>query len=403
MDDTLRSPPEFLSALRTVLQRPDASAFVDALAVVLSERQLNAAAPPPPPPQAWELDEVISVLTDPDQPVDLFGALRLLHGVQSNKPMLGYGHHAQEDPIRIDQALLMEFAREEIVEVEPEAGVYKRPRVEQTAVGLLGPNGALPYAWTEFAHQLSFPPQGEPGDASFVAWINVLQRRHLGLLYRAWSDTQAVVGMDRPDRPHPLADRLRALAGLAYGSLHQRDGIAPGFKMAFAAVLSRRVRNPQPLAEMLVCHFDIPFRIEEFAARWLPIPANQRTSLGIRFSGLGQDAVLGDRVWDCTTRFRIVAGPMTLPRYRDFLPGGLAHTELIDLVTHYAGIEFDWELQLVLQHPEVPACILGTEAPRLGWTSWLGLRQNERDADDLRMSMLPKLGAAPTPQPFSID
>jgi len=370
---------------------------VDALAVVLSERQFNAAAPPPPPPEAWELNEVISVLTNPDQPVELFGALRLLHGVQSNKPMLGYGHHAQEDPIRIDQALLMEFARQEIVEVEPEAGAYKRPRVEQTAVGLLGPNGALPYAWTEFAHQLSFPPQGERGDASFVAWINVLQRRHLGLLYRAWSDTQAVVGMDRPDRPHPLADRLRALAGLAYGSLHQRDDIAPGFKMAFAAVLSRRVRNPQPLAEMLVCHFDIPFRIEEFAARWLPIPANQRTSLSIRFSGLGQDAVLGDRVWDCTTRFRIVAGPMTLLRYCHFLPGGQARTELIDLVAHYAGIEFDWELQLVLQYPEVPACILGTEAPRLGWTSWLGQRQNERDADDLRMSMSPRLGAdAPT-------
>jgi hypothetical protein len=47
MDDSLRSPPEFLSALRTVLQRPDASAFVDALAVVLSERQFNAAAPAP--------------------------------------------------------------------------------------------------------------------------------------------------------------------------------------------------------------------------------------------------------------------------------------------------------------------------------------------------------------------
>lgn len=392
MDDTLRPPPEFLSALRTVLQRRDVSAFVDALNVVIEARQ--SASESQPGPQPWTLADALAALADPVQPTSLFGALRLLQGAQPDKSALGYGHHAEEDPVRLDQALLMEFARTEISAVEAGTGVAGRPRLEQTAVGLLGPNGVLPYAWTELANTLAHPPQGEKADASFMAWINVLQRRQLGLLYRAWSDAQAVVGMDRPDRPHPLADRLRALAGLACGSLHERDAIAPGFKMAFAAVLSRRVRSPQPLAEMLACHFDVPVRVEEFAARWLAIPADQRTRLGVQLNGLGLDAVIGDRVWDCTTRFRVVVGPLKLQRYCGFLPSGRAHAELLDLVTHYAGIEFDWELQLVLQQAEVPACMLGKQAPMLGWTTWLGHRPDEGHADDLRMERSPKLTAA---------
>ena len=37
---------------------------------------------------------------------------------------------------------------------------------------------------------------------------------------------------------------------------------------------------------------------------------------------LGFSATIGDRVWDCQTQFRIVAGPMDLADYQRLLPGG---------------------------------------------------------------------------------
>jgi type VI secretion system protein ImpH len=226
-------------------------------------------------------------------------------------------------------------------------------------------------------------------DSSFLAWINVIQRRQIGLLYRAWSDSQAIVGVDRPNQPHPLADRLRALAGLELADSNHRDRIAPGFKMAFAAVLSRRVRSPQPLAAMLSYHFNTKVRVEEFVARWLDIPLDQRTRLGLQFNKLGEDAVAGDRVWDCSTRFRIFVGPLPLERYRQFLPQGSAYAELTDLVSLYAGVEYEWDLVPVMQASEVPYSWLGNEGLLLGWSSWLGVRYDTSDAGDLNLHMAP--------------
>jgi type VI secretion system protein ImpH len=118
---------------------------------------------------------------------------------------------------------------------------------------------------------------------------------------------------------------------------------------------------------------------------WLELPRDQRTALGgqPRVSGrLGLGAVVGRRVRDVQSRFRIVLGPMDFDRFGDFLPGGRSLPPLVDWVRNYVGFEFDWELQLVLARDEVPAIRLGREG-QLGWTAWLGSRPSPADAGDV--------------------
>jgi type VI secretion system protein ImpH len=395
MAHEIRSPSDVLSEMLGAIAATAAGpAVIDALRASVLHRLSIVRAKALP----WSIDQALAAL-DPEEEnvIELFAALRLLEGAQPGRSRLGYSHLAEEDPVRVDQALLLEFARAEITSVEESrgAGTSHRPVVEQTAIGLLGPNGALPYSWTEHAHDLANSAYRDQRDKSFVAWINVIQRRQVGLLYRAWSDSQAVVGMDRPSHPHPLGDRLRALAGLELADASTRDHIAPGFKMAFAAVLSRRVRSPQPLAAMLAYHFDAPVRIEEFVARWLDIPVDQRTRIGIQFNRLGQDAVAGARVWDCATRFRLYIGPLSLERYRDFLPHGRSYAELRDLVTLYAGVEYEWDLVPILEAQQVPYSWLGNEGLLLGWSSWLGVRYETSDAADLNLHMAPSFKPKP--------
>ncbi len=397
MAHEIRSPSDVLSDMLVAIAASNAGpAMLVALrASVMRRLQLVKGLPQP-----WTLVDALAAL-DPsdDNVIELFAALRLLEGAQPDRARLGYSHLAEEDPVRLDQALLLEFARTEITRVEESRGAVTshRPVLEQTAVGLLGPNGALPYSWTDYAHELANSAYREQRDKSFVAWINVIQRRQVGLLYRAWSDSQAVVGMDRPLQPHPLGDRLRALAGLELADADKRDHIAPGFKMAFAAVLSRRVRSPQPLAAMLAYHFDATVRVEEFVARWLDIPLDQRSRVGLQFNRLGHDAVAGARVWDCATRFRLYIGPLSLARYRDFLPHGRAYAELADLVTLYAGVEYEWDLVPILEAAQVPYSWLGNEGLLLGWSSWLGVRYDTTDAADLKLHMAPNFHAKPEP------
>ena len=50
------------------------------------------------------------------------------------------------------------------------------------------------------------------------------------------------------------------------------------------------------------------------------------------------------------------------------------------------GMEFDFEVQLVLKKDEVPACQLTRDAPvgpRLGWTTWLCTAPPAADVEDV--------------------
>jgi type VI secretion system protein ImpH len=55
---------------------------------------------------------------------------------------------------------------------------------------------------------------------------------------------------------------------------------------------------------------------------------------------------------------------------------------LVDWVRLYASFELDWDVQLQLKQDEVPPARLGA-GHRLGWTSWLGHRRVDADAEDL--------------------
>ena len=130
--------------------------------------------------------------------------------------------------------------------------------------------------------------------------------------------------------------------------------------------------------------FQLPVQLEEFAARWIDLPADCRLRLGQspENGALGVTAIIGERIWDCMQTFRIVLGPMPLDRFQSFLPGGESRRRLDDLLRNYLGDELGWEIQLVLKKEEVPPAVLG-ESGRLGWTSWLSSDSRERDADDL--------------------
>jgi len=397
MADPHRMPPDLLSALRDIGAGADGAALLAALGHALNARSHVGAAEPEP----WDVAAVMAQLSGHPEHVTLLGSLRLLQGAQPQKARIGYARHAGEEPVRIDQALHLDFAPREVISIESAGAATagpsanSRPQLTQAALGLLGPNGVLPFRWTEHAHDLAHNEYRSQRDNSFHALLNVMQRRQIAFFYRSWSDTQVTTGADRPQETHPIADRLRALSGLLLEGLRDRDTVPEAFKMAFAAALSRSVRSPQPLASLLAHFFGAPVVIEEFVARWLDIPHDQRTRIGHSFNVLGVDAVAGSRVWDATTRFRIIIGPIDQAQYTRFLPHGEAYAQLRDLVSLYAGVEFDWELMPVLRRAEVPLSWLGNSV-LLGWTSWLGVRVADADALDLRLAMHPRLQATAT-------
>lgn len=252
------------------------------------------------------------------------------------------------------------------------------PRLDQRILGLFGPNGALPIHLTEYAYER----QHHAADPTLVRFANVFHHRMLLLFYRAWAMQQPTVSADRPgfDR---IGNYLAAIGGFGMPLLRNRDAVDDVIKLSHASVFGRQIRDAESLSVLLNSYFNLPIAVEEWIGHWIAVPGSQRTRLSKPngFATLGRDAVIGARVWDAQSRFRVVVGPVGLSDYLRFLPGGGSQIQLRDIVRLYVGTDLSWEMKLKLRKEEVPAPRTANRLS-LGRTCWIGSQAKPADPDD---------------------
>ncbi len=265
------------------------------------------------------------------------------------------------------------------------------------------PNGPLPLHLTAYARERS----RLAGDPTFSRFLDIFHHRFLALFYRAWAQAQPHVQLDRPGED-TFARYVGSFFGVASQPFRQRDRVADLAKFFHAGLLARQVRNAEGLTAILRHFFQVPVRVQEFVGQWLVLGPRERTYLGREGATLGTGAVVGGRVWDRQSKFRLVLGPLTLSQYESFLPatpklrrneGGPATpepttshdrdgeklTHLVDWVRLYLSWELDWDVRLLLKRSEVPPLALG-RGSRLGWTTWVGAPRPDADPGDLHLN-----------------
>jgi len=102
---------------------------------------------------------------------------------------------------------------------------------------------------------------------------------------------------------------------------------------------------------------------------------------------LGIDTVLGERVWDSSSKFRLQIGPVNYTDFQLLMPTGSQLIPLCQLIRSYVGCEFLFDIQVVLRADEIPACRIGAmesedSGANLGWNTWLCSLPPNRDSDD---------------------
>ena len=323
--------------------------------------------------------ELLRKLTDEPHKFGFFQAVRLLENAHPGLPRIGTSLRLRDDPIRFAQSPTLAFAPSALSSFK--AGVGDAPpTLDQRFFGLFGPNGPLPLHMTEYARERA---RRMPSDRALVRFLDMFHHRLLSLLYRAWAEASPAVSMDRPDND-PFSRWVGSLAGYGQSTLLGRDSVPDGARLAAAGILGRAVHGAEGLERILNDFFRVPVRVHQWQPHWMRLPEDALSRIGLRNApvALGQSAVIGAKVWDCQTRFRVEIGPLTLEQYKRFLPGGESMRRLRDWVLNYVGYELSCEMHLVLKKEEVPAVKLGA-AGALGWTSWLGPRRVDAPARDL--------------------
>lgn len=337
---------------------------------------------------------------------EFFQAVRLLQQFHPECSRLGYSWSTSQEVVRLRAMPTLAFPPSELVELQQPTFERSQSLLTVACFGLYGAGGALPNHYTQMILDLERDVRG-PERRALREWFDIFNHRLASLFYRAWEKYRIAIPFERGaafDRsPDAFTSMLLSFTGIGQPALRHRFSIYPkkpalvqddqevtptnrlaGIEdvalLHYTGLLSsRRPRNAWGLGAIIQDYFELAVRVQQLCGQWLSIPCAGVTQLG-SMGTLGLNAVAGSQVWNIQSKFRLVIGPLPWDRFLDFLPDRAPIPErkslflLMQLVRFYVGVEFDFEVQLLLDRHTVPAAKLDSSSSfglRLGWNSWI--------------------------------
>lgn len=305
-----------------------------------------------------------------------FKAVDLVEKLFADKKPLGQTQEPRLEAVRFSVQPGLAFAPSDITGFSAAAG--DEPCTMDVAfMGLIGPSGVLPHWYDELVSA-----RVRKKDFTIGAFYDIFHHRFISLFYLAWKKHQFPVTY-LPGSRDKLSGYLLSLAGLGTTGLRGRIGLPEESLSFYSGLLSRQTPSAVSIESAVAYYAGTSVSVEQFVERMIPLSKEDQTSLGLANARLGEDTVCGSFVWDCQTKFRVNLGPMHLDEFLRFLPSGDLLRPIFSFVRYMVGIEYEFEIRVLLKREEVPPCILGatTAGPRLGWSTWLQSPEHEQPAD----------------------
>jgi type VI secretion system protein ImpH len=335
---------------------------------------------------------------------DFFQAVRVLEraagsqqsGAQHGSPV-GFDSSPMAEAVRFRASPTLGFPPCAIFDVKPSANGHAGAENVATHgptemivsfIGLTGPTGVLPLHYTRLLIE-----RIREKDYSLRDFFDLFNHRLISLFYRAWEKYRFPSGYERARTQSAVSRKpaqdlftssLFSLVGLGTQGLRGRLSVADEAMLFYGGYFADAHRSATSLERLVADYFNLPAAIDQFRGQWLNLslddcscmPSAERPQ-GLN-NQLGVSAVLGDRIWDVQSRFRVRLGPLMYQQYCRFIPSGDALQPICELVRTFAGPEFDFDVQPVLKAGELPNTRIGSVMdvkPRLGWNVWLKSRE----------------------------
>jgi type VI secretion system protein ImpH len=311
--------------------------------------------------------------------VDFFQAVQLLERMYPGREPVGYFVPPAQEVVRFSVYNRLTFPASEIQSMTwaPDA----TPVMAVNFMGVTGPAGVLPHVYTLLLVERRFAR-----DRRLQEFLDLFHHRMISLYYRVWRKYRVTASFASGN--HRPTWYLSDLAGIGTAGLANRQEVDDRSLLYFAGILALQPRSAVAFEHFLQEYFGVAVEVHQFAGAWYDLPADAQCELIDKEDAprrLGLGAVAGDQIWDHSSKARIRIGPLSLARYRDFLPGTRTHRTLRALARFYSGGQIDFDVQLVLARDQVPTYELGAEDEGqlpLGLCSWAKTGDFEHDPDD---------------------
>ncbi|HEY2380027.1 MAG TPA: type VI secretion system baseplate subunit TssG [Terriglobia bacterium] len=314
-------------------------------------------------------------LLDEGHLFDFYQAVRLLEKLRPGSTPVGENVNPAAETARFKSRVTMSFPASDIDGIR--AGKNgEPPEVIVNFMGIAGAFGPLPNPFVELLME-----REARGDTGFRDFLDIFNHRLVSLMYRVRKTNRLGMEIKPPDEI-PFARHLWSIAGLGMRSLRDRLKVHDRAFLYYTGLLAQKPHSMMGLERVLSHYFGVTVKSRQFRGRWFALEHDQITVIGAYGQNqvLGENAVLGTRVWNQQTKFRLVIGPLKLKVFEEFLPVGSRFRPLLEMTRFYAGGEMDFEINLIIKALDVPpAKLSATLGPRLGWTSWIKTREFAED------------------------
>lgn len=346
---------------------------------------------------------------------DIFQAIRILEKLAPDKVCLGRDGPPNQEIVRFRSRTSTAFPASTIYEIIPPLSPTGIPLAVVNFFGLTGPSGVMPRHYSELLIRIERDSK-HPERTALRDWLALFDHRLISFFYRAWEKYHFTVAYARGEFKQPDPDlftrTLFSFMGLGQPTLRNRLRIsiersdpADDFETEqvlgsivdlglpfYTGILAQRPRNAVNLEALLRGYFQLSVQVVQFQEQWLYLGFADQTQLGTELNnGLGVNVVVGERVRDVQSKFRVRIGPLKYKEFLEWLPDRqpIPDRKSLFLLSHlvrlFVGAEYDFDVQLILRKEDVPSLQLATQGglgARLGWNTWLHAGPCKHDVDD---------------------
>lgn len=310
-----------------------------------------------------------------------FQAVRLLEQMYPERAAVGRDSLPAAEVVRFRSRPSLDFPASEVHElreVDEDFTDFRKVEMFVNFMGMVGAVGVLPSHYTELVVE-----RVRYRDKTLWDFLDIFTHRAVSLFFRAWEKYRFPIGYERAansknqrgvENTNDFTDFLFDFVGLGTRGLRGKMNLPDESLLPYAGLISNKPVSVAAIEQTVNDYFAVPVKVEQFYGQWLSLDQESITRLGNVNSTLGASAVVGTRIFDVQSKFRVKIGAVGFEKFKAFLPNGTAHQAVCSTIRFLVGEEFDFDLQLILVAREVPSCILTTRArrrPQLGWSSYL--------------------------------
>lgn len=256
-------------------------------------------------------------------------------------------------------------------------------------MGLTGPSGVLPTAYTE----LMIERKQRMRDTGAHAFLDLFSHRAIALFYGAWRKYRYWIAVEAGEADG-FTRNLLDFSGMGLSRLRQQmdqsQALDENLFIYYAGLLSQKPLSATTLTALVQGFFAVDAALEQFVGQWIAVPESEQSSIGQQACALGLSAFAGDRMWDRQTKMRLRLGPMRRAKFEALQPGSAGAEALKAMLQFALGHSLAIDVQLVLDQQDIPSPVVAQEQPlRLGGNLWIGAPDAHlTHPDDMRYSLL---------------